>query len=196
MKKLILIIMLAVLIIPNTSYAFSFSDLLWWKDKVIVEEEIIVELNAVQKMSVEEKLAVWLNAYKQDDLSLIAANNQYTNISAAELNYIIEEQLKDYTNPPIQDISVSMRDNRFILEGYALKPFKGNASAEIRVEVMDEQLYFHVLKARYKGLYIPGSLVGRLLFGYLESVSDFFFSGDIKLEDIIIENNAVEFVIR
>ncbi|MFW0862530.1 MAG: hypothetical protein ACKKL6_03000 [Candidatus Komeilibacteria bacterium] len=196
MKKLLLIIMLVVLIIPNTSYAFSFSDLLWWRNNDNNEVVAVEELTSQQKLNAEDKLAMWLEAYSENDLSLVAANNEYTNISVAELNYILQEQLKKYSNPPIQDVKLSLKDNKFVLEGYALKPIKGNAYIEVRIEAMEQQLYFHVTKARYKGLFIPGSLVGRLLFDQLEFLSDFFFSNDIKLQDIIVGDDNVEFVLE
>jgi len=196
MKKLLLIIILTVLIIPNTSYAFSFSDLLWWRNNDNNEVAVNKELSEQQKLNAEDKLAVWLEAYDKKDLSIIDSSNEYTNISIAELNYILQEQLKKYSNPPIQDVSLSLRDNKFVLEGYALKPFKGNAYIEVRVEAMDQQLYFHVAKARYKGLFIPGSLVGRLLFDQLEFLSDFFFRGNIKLKDIVVDDNKVEFILE
>jgi len=196
MKKIILTFAIMAFFIPTISHAFSFSDLMWWRNKEAQQEEVKVELNQQQKIGVKEKLAKWILAYKQNDLSLFTNGSRFTTISEVELNYILQEQLSEYNNPPIQDVEVSLSDGKIILKGYALKPLRGSAYIELRIEVMEEQLYFHVSKARYKGLPIPGLFVGRLLYKYLEPVSEFFFTNEgVELRDIVIDDQGIKFVI-
>ena len=197
MKKIITIIILVALFTPLTTYAFSFSDLLWWVNKNEIAEEQIIELSNNQKITAQKKLAVWNNAYKQKDLFLLIRNSEYVNISESELNFILQQQLDEYNNPIIRDITISLVEDKIILEGYALRPLKGKVYMEVRVEVMEEQLYFHVIKARYKGLFVPASLVGRLIYKQLEPISNFFFNNeDIKLRNIDVIENFINFDIN
>jgi len=186
--------MVLLFIAPSVTYAFSFSDLFWWRNDV-VEEQNTVELNAKQKVTAQQKLTAWINAYNKKDLALVSNNEDYTTMSEEELNYILQEQLKEYDNAPIQDVSIKLDDNKIILEGYALKPFKGNVYIELRVEVMEEKLYFYISKAKYMGFPVPGSLIGRLIYGHLEPISNFFFNDENnKLQDIITDKDLIKFV--
>lgn len=195
-KKIILVFVAIMLFMPVTTQAFSFSDLLWWRKPQVVEEKIEV-LSEVQKLTAQEKLDAWINAYEKKDLSLLLVDDRYTNISKSEINYIVEKRLADYKNPPIRDVEVNFSENKIILKGYALKPIRGRVHIEVRVEVMEEQLYFRVTKARYRGFFIPGLLVGRFMYKQLEHVSNFFFADkNIKLRDINIDNNNIKFVIE
>ncbi len=197
MKKIIAIIILVALFTPLTTYAFSFSDLLWWVNKNEIADEQIIELSSNQKMTAQKKLAVWNDAYKQKDLFLLTRDSEYVNISESELNFILQQQLDEYNNPIIRNIIINFVDDKIILEGYALRPLKGKVYMEVRVEVMEEQLYFHVIKARYKGLFVPASLVGRLIYKQLEPISNFFFNNeDIKLRNIDVTENFISFDIN
>jgi len=197
MKKIIPIIVVLALFIPMVTYAFSWSDLMWWKNKTSEAVSEVIELSSSGKMMAEEKLAVWMEAYKADNLSLVTRDERYLTISEAELDYILQEQLKDFAEPPIQDLKIDFIDNKIDLSGYALKPLKGKVSMEVRLEVMEDQLYFHVNKARYKGFFIPNALVGRLIYGYFENVSDFFFNeSGVSLQDIDVTDDKMIFTIE
>jgi len=196
-KNSFIILLLMMLITPLSAQAFSWKNIFSWGKQSEVIPEQVVELNQNQKSIAQQKLNTWVRAYKGEGLSLLISQPDSLNITEAELNYILQARLEIMKNPPVKDIQASLTDDKFIIDGYALIPWEGKIHLEVAVNVLEDQLYFYVQKARYKGFYVPGFLVGRLLYKELESVSDFFFSDqDVKLQDISIQDGVLNLTIN
>jgi hypothetical protein len=196
-RNLITVLLLIILVIPLSAQAFSWKNIFNWGSGLDDDPAETEVLSSSQKVAAKEKLDVWERAYAANNLSLLLATPDSLTFSAAELNYILTIELATLNNPPIRDLKISFVDEKIVLTGYALTPLEGNVSIELVVNILNDDLYFYVQKARYKGFYIPKYFVGRLLYGQLSPLASFLFSdSDIKLRDIIVTNNQLELVVN
>lgn len=192
--KQLLAVVLLLLLIPISAFAFSCKNLLWWQKPEPQKVDKIQVLSQEERISTEEKFKNWDEAFRIKAWdSLLKNEDQNLTVSEQEVNYMITKQLKNENNPPIKNPIIKFQDNEIILTGYLLKPLEGNIESRFKILSANNQLEIKATKVKYKGIPIPKSLSNKLLNKSLEPIKSFLYSyPDYKGLDVKINNGELK----
>jgi hypothetical protein len=174
MKKTKLFLVVAILlVVPFFAMAFSWDGLMFWKKPT----PKIIALPAIEKVvptkTSAEKLTTWEKAFKTKDFTEVKNNEAYLNLTESDMNFFLEQGLKDTKNPPVRNAYINLMNNEVEITGYMLKPWEGNFILRMEPEYSSEQIVPKITKAKYKYFRVPSYIANKMLSEHLDPVLDF-----------------------
>ncbi|KKQ80154.1 MAG: hypothetical protein UT02_C0014G0004 [Parcubacteria group bacterium GW2011_GWC2_38_7] len=195
-KSKIVAIVLALLILPFATQAFSWRNLAFWdKQKEVTQIKEPKIFDAVAQKESLKKSALWQEAFTQKKWDKLIKDQNNFQISDTELNFLIKEAIKKQTNSPVESVIVAFKDNKTNIEGQLNAMIKGKFEITAKINSNGKTLNPVIEKIRFKGFPVPKSYANSAIEKYFPDLSAFLYtypkysSIDVSINDGLLKLN-------
>ncbi|HTW96739.1 MAG TPA: hypothetical protein VMD74_03750 [Candidatus Methylomirabilis sp.] len=187
MKKFLIILIAAAILVPVAAHAFSFLDVINFGKMIIhlpaapttdeVKKDLTTSAATAATISAESKYQNWRDAFNKKDLSLVLNDSQNLYFTETEINYLVDQELLAMAKPVARDVQISFTENLISASGESLlKNLGGQFSLQMKIVPDGKRINLQVTRARLHNFYFPSFLAQTFLRYQLRGMIDFLYS--------------------
>ena len=195
-KSKIALIVLALLVIPFATQAFSWRSLAFWeKPKIATPAEKLHLFDAAAQKATLAKSALWQEAFAQKKWDKLMKNPNNFQVSDTELNFLINEAIKKDAHTPVESVFITFKDNKMYITGQLSAVVKGKFELTGKFNSNGKTLNPVIEKIRFKGFPIPKGYANNFLNEYFPDISSFLYTYpkytniDVTINDGLLKLN-------
>ena len=196
-KKWGLIILLLILVVPTTVYAWSWKSLFnWWPKPAVpaVTMATSTAMTEAEKTAADVKYNLWDTADKKNDIKMLIGNQNNFVFTEAELNYFAAKSIGAIKSPKLSNVKIVLDGDIIKVSGTSLiSPFKGDIVLEGKVVSDGAKIKVEFSKVEYKGWPWPAYVASAIINKYDQDSLAFLYSyPDYKTLAVVVKDKKLE----
>ena len=179
LKKVLIILILTILVVPLSASAF------WFWDKPIAKTDAIAispainyntELTNAEKIIADSKYKLWYDGFEKKDVQSVIANQNNFWFNIAEINYLFNSENSKTKNPLLNNFKLTDEGGTLNVSADFKKIISGNFSFNVKIVNDGNKIKLDISKLRIYWFPLPASFISNPLNKSLDEYFSFLYN--------------------